>query len=156
MGVAGSGKTEIGEWLAARLGARFVEADGLHPEANIAKMSAGRALTDTDRRPWLERIRDAIAADLPVVATCSALKRSYRAVLRESGPVRFVFLAVARETAEARASARQDHFMAAGMVASQFEALEHPGDDEPDVIVIDADGSQERVRAAVAAAFGLG
>jgi carbohydrate kinase (thermoresistant glucokinase family) len=138
MGVAGSGKSTVGEVLADRIGARFLDADSVHPAANVAKMSAGEPLTDDDRWPWLRRLADELAGDDRIVVACSALKRRYRDVLREPEGVRFVFLDVDRDTAHDRARHRIGHFMGAGMVASQFDALEPPGDDEGDVTVVDA------------------
>lgn len=138
MGVAGSGKSTVGAVLADRIGARFVDADSVHPAANVAKMSAGEPLTDDDRWPWLLRLADELAGGDRVVVACSALKRRYREVLREPGSVRFVFLDVDRDTAHARAERRVGHFMGAGMVASQFDALEPPAGDEADVAVVDA------------------
>ena len=85
MGVAGSGKTAVGRRLAKRLHGHFIEADDLHPAANIAKMASGTPLTDADRWPWLEDLVTELAASDVVVATCSALKRSYRDLLRRAG-----------------------------------------------------------------------
>lgn len=78
MGVSGSGKTTLGGALAAELGLPFIEGDGLHPPANVAKMSAGTPLTDDDRWPWLDLIGNALANVPGVVASCSALRRIYR------------------------------------------------------------------------------
>jgi gluconokinase len=153
MGVAGSGKSAVGGALAAALGAQFVDADSLHPDANVAKMSAGVPLTDDDRWPWLERVRDVIAAESAVVVACSALRRRYRDVLRGAAGVRFVLLDVDRATATERATHREGHFMGAGMVASQFEALERPAGDEADVLVLDASPPVDDVVAAVVAAL---
>jgi gluconokinase len=141
MGVAGSGKTAIGRRLAGRLGAQFVEADELHPPENIAKMSAGIPLDDADRWPWLDRIVVELAAAEKVVATCSALKRSYRDVLRRAGDVVFVHLDVDRATVEGRVASRRRHFMGPEMVASQFATLEPIGADETDVISLTETGS---------------
>lgn len=137
MGVAGSGKSAIARRLADRLHARFVEADDAHPPANVDKMAAGAALTDADRAPWLERLRDELGGTPPVVITCSALKRRYRDVLREAGGVRFVLLDIDPGTAADRVATRAGHFMPASLVASQFGDLELP-DDEPDVTIVDA------------------
>lgn len=144
MGVAGSGKSAVGERIADRLGARFVDADDLHPPANIAKMTAGQPLDDDDRTPWLQRVRDELNSGAPTVVACSALTRRYRDVLREAGDVRFVFLDVDADTARQRAANRTGHYMAAGMIASQFEALQPPAG-EPDVNVIDARDDLETV-----------
>lgn len=149
MGVAGAGKSTVGERLAARLGAAFVDGDSLHPGENVAKMSAGRPLDDRDRAPWLLRVRDTLAASDPVVVACSALRRSYREVLRGAGDVRFVFLDLDEESARRRASRRKGHFMSASMVAGQFATLERPDVDEPDVTIIDVTRPHEEVLADV-------
>ena len=138
MGVAGSGKTTIGELLAARLGAPFVDADSMHSTANVQKMSAGVGLTDADRWPWLARLRRELRADDGAIVTCSALKRAYRDLLRHAEGTVFVFLDVDQRTAHERAQQRVGHFMGAGMVASQFDALERPAAEETDVLVVDA------------------
>src|SRR4029079_11920271 len=95
-GVSGAGKTTIGKLLAEQLGWRFYEGDDFHPRANIEKMRSGRPLTDEDRWPWLERLRDqikhSIAEKKNAVLACSALKRAYRDRLRVSDDVKFVFL----------------------------------------------------------------
>lgn len=137
MGVSGSGKTTIGKRLAERVGAAFVDADWAHPKSNIDKMSAGVPLTDDDRWPWLEQLRDELESSDRIVVTCSALKRSYRDVLRTAGRVRFLFLDIDRETALERVGTRDDHFMKSDMVDSQFADLEPPTDDETDVTVVD-------------------
>lgn len=135
MGVTGSGKSVVGTALATRLGARFIEGDGLHPPENIARMSAGIALTDADRAGWLDRIAAAIVAETAVghavVATCSALKRRYRDQLRAAVPnLLFVYLDIDRATAHRRVEARKHHFMPASLVDSQFADLEPPAADE--------------------------
>lgn len=154
MGVAASGKTTVGQRLAEALGLRFVDADDAHPQANVDKMSAGVPLDDTDRWPWLasltRTLADATATD-GVVVTCSALKRSYRDQLRWAGDVRFVHLDVDRDEVIRRIEARTDHFMPPSMVDSQFDALEAPGDDELDVLVVQADEAAHAVVAAISA-----
>jgi gluconokinase len=132
MGVAGSGKTTVGTKLAAALQAAFLEGDGLHSQANVEKMSHGIPLTDADRAPWLEaihtRMRDAFTAGQSLVVACSALKRSYRARLAEGLPVTWVYLKGSAELIRSRIQHRAHHFMKAGMLASQFDALEEPSD----------------------------
>ncbi len=145
MGVAASGKTTVAEGLAGILQATYLEADTFHSEANIAKMSRGIPLTDEDRWPWLSAISHALASHDRVVVTCSALKKSYRDVLRSAGSVWFVFLAIDRSLARDRIVARKCHFMTAQMVDSQFAALEVPGSDELDVIAVDARLTREEI-----------
>jgi gluconokinase len=145
MGVAASGKTTVAEGLAQALNATYLEADNFHPEANIAKMSNGIALTDEDRWPWLAAIRDALASRDRVVTTCSALKKSYRDLLRLAGSVQFVYLAIDRGLAHDRIGARNGHFMTAQMLDSQFATLEVPGPDESDVIAVDARLTVEQI-----------
>jgi len=135
MGVSGCGKTTVGRLLAKRLKAEFLEGDDLHPERNVERMAAGIALTDTDRRDWLraiaQQLADAHAARYALVVSCSALKRSYRNVLRAaSGELAFVHLDAAPALLEQRLSARTDHFMPASLLVSQLETLEPPGADE--------------------------
>ncbi len=149
MGVAGAGKTTVALELAARLGARYVEGDDLHPPDNVARMAAGVPLTDDDRAPWLDRLASELAAGGDVVATCSALRRRYRDVLRRAGGVRFVFLDLDPATAARRAAGRTGHFMPPTMVASQFETLERPTADEADVVTVDARGAIDDVVAHV-------
>ncbi len=134
MGVCGSGKTTIGEALAARLGWPFLDADAFHPPANVEKMREGRALDDDDRKPWLDRLVEVLSshlADRGAVLACSALKGRYRDRLREAGPagaVQFVYLAGDFDTIAARLAARQHHYMPASLLESQFAALEVPAD----------------------------
>ncbi len=141
MGVSGCGKSTFGATLAARLGADFIEGDRLHPAANVDKMSRGEPLDDADRIPWLEaiaaRVREATAAGESVVIACSALKKSYRDLLRGAGPdVEFAHLAGPIETVLARVGSRRDHFMPASLVESQFATLEAT-DRETDVTELD-------------------
>lgn len=141
MGVSGSGKTTVGEVLAARLGVPSADADAFHPQANIDKMSSGEALDDDDRQPWLEAIGDWLHehADSGCVVGCSALRRSYRDLLRDREPrTEFLHLHGSREVIAARQSARTDHFMPASLLKSQFDLLEPLEDDEAG-LVLDVD-----------------
>lgn len=137
MGVASCGKTSVGEALAQSLGVRFVEGDRLHPDANIAKMSSGIALSDDDRWPWLASIGRNLAGGEGAIASCSALKRSYReAIAKAAGrPVLFVFLSGSRELLESRIRNRTGHFMPPSLLDSQLATLEVPGPDEPAIAI---------------------
>lgn len=132
MGVASCGKTSVGEALAQALGAVFTEGDRLHPPANIAKMSAGIPLNDDDRWPWLGEIGKALAAPGAKIASCSALKKIYRARIAEAAgrPVAFVFLDGSRALLERRIAERKGHFMPPTLLDSQLKTLEPPGPDE--------------------------
>ena len=138
MGVSGSGKTTVGAALAQRLSVPFADADDFHPPANIAKMTAGRPLDDRDRYPWLETIAGWLAAhaDQGGVVSCSALKRSYRAILTSQAPQSvFVHLHGERDVVAARVAGRPGHFMPAALVNSQFDTLEPLASDESGVVI---------------------
>jgi gluconokinase len=129
MGVSGSGKSTVGEALAAALAVPFVDADALHPPANVEKMAAGVPLTDDDRWPWLDAV-GALLAHPPVVVACSALRRVYRDRLRTYAPeLRLVYLHGTRELLAERMSHR-DHFMPLTLLDSQLATLEAPDADE--------------------------
>lgn len=161
-GVAGSGKTTIGEQLASRLGWRFADGDSFHPAANVAKMRAGIPLTDADRRPWLAAITawmdDIIASGQSAVVACSALKRSYREeLLSGRDQAVMVFLEVSREQDEARVSHRKGHFFAEALVASQYAALEPPDPAETRVYpVATADQRPGQLAGEIIARLGIG
>jgi gluconokinase len=146
MGVSGAGKSVVGAALARRLGVPFAEGDDLHPPENIAKMRAGQALDDDDRRPWLERVGGWLADHTEGgVVSCSALKRTYRDQLRFHAPdVEFLLLEGSREVIEQRLAHRSGHFMPAALLASQLEALEPLAPDERGA-VIDVDQSVEAI-----------
>jgi carbohydrate kinase (thermoresistant glucokinase family) len=152
-GIAGSGKTTVGSGLASRLGIRYIDGDSLHPPDNIGKMSAGSALTDADRWPWLAAVATELHSGSGCVVSCSALRRSYRDKLREPGRARFIFLTITQEVAVERATHRHDHFMPPDLVESQLETLEMPQPDEIDVTVIYADVAVDSVIEAAFAAL---
>ncbi|WP_312676635.1 gluconokinase [Microbacterium sp.] len=129
MGPSGSGKSLVGAAVAAALRAEFIDGDDLHPRANIAKMSAGVALTDADRAPWLDAVAHALHRPRAVVA-CSALRRTYRDRIRSLAPgTVFVELVVTPTQLRKRVS-RRDHFMPASLIDSQLDTLEPLASDE--------------------------
>jgi gluconokinase len=139
MGVAGSGKTTVGTALATRLGWRFLDADDLHPAANVEKMRHGIPLTDEDRAPWLRAVVDAIARGGDVVLACSALRRWHRDALREGAraDLRFVYLAGDVAELDRRLRARTGHYMPASLLRSQLDTLEPP--DATEALTVDAE-----------------
>jgi gluconokinase len=146
MGVSGSGKTTIGAMLAGRLGWKYAEADDFHPPANVEKMAQGVPLTDEDRWPWLRAIATWMQEQTdPTVVTCSALKRKYREILRESRPdLRLVYLDGSKELIAARLAARHGHFFPRQLLDSQFADLEPPAPDE-DALVVSIDQPIEKI-----------
>lgn len=146
MGVSGSGKSTVGAALAQRMRVPFADGDDFHPAANIAKMSAGHALDDDDRYPWLEAIGEWLFGHHDGgVMSCSALKRRYRDQLRRHCPdVVFLYLSGSPEVIRRRQASRPGHFMPAALLDSQFATLEPLGSDETG-IVIDVDQSIDAI-----------
>jgi gluconokinase len=149
MGPAGSGKTTVGKLLAAELSWDFFDGDDFHPPANIEKMSRGVPLTDADRIPWLNSIREAMlrwqADGRNVVLACSALKRSYRELLRINADVKFVYLKGTYELLRERLRSRKAHYAGEQLLASQLADLEEP----TDAITVDAAGPPEEIVAEI-------
>ncbi|WEX90485.1 gluconokinase [Sinorhizobium garamanticum] len=142
MGVSGCGKSSVGAAIAALYQGRLIEGDAFHPAANIAKMGAGVPLTDEDRHGWLcrlsEEVASVIAAGERPVLTCSALRKSYRDLLRQGEPrLGFVFLDLDRDLAAERVATRPGHFMPASLIESQYQTLEPPYQ-EPLTLAVDA------------------
>lgn len=149
MGVSGVGKSTVAQLLATRLGWPMADADDFHPEANVTKMASGVPLTDADRTPWLAAIRDWISTQADsgrdTVVTCSALRRSYRDILRAaSARTRFVHLHGSRDVIAGRLATRLEHFMPPSLLQSQLEALEPLSPDE-DGVTIDVGESPQRI-----------
>ncbi|WP_446215021.1 gluconokinase [Micromonospora sp. IBHARD004] len=140
MGVSGAGKTTVARGISEQTGLRFAEADEFHSESNVARMRSGVPLDDAARWPWLRDLADWMAArhaeGVSTVLACSALKRSYRDVLRQGPPdVEFVHLAGAAELIRDRMSRRAGHYMPASLLDSQRAILEHLDPDEPGVVL---------------------
>ena len=156
MGVTGAGKTTIGQLLAAQLQWEFADADDFHPAANVEKMSRGNPLSDADRQPWLDHLRDAItrwiAANRNVVLACSALKRSYRQKLDVGPEVRFVYLKGSREEIAGRLRARHGHFAGESILAGQFTDLEEP----QHAVTVAVSGSPQQIVDDIRNGLGLG
>ncbi|RWS25432.1 thermoresistant gluconokinase family protein-like protein [Leptotrombidium deliense] len=155
-GPAGCGKTSVATSLAQAFNAPFIEGDTLHSKENIEKMRNGIPLTDNDRWQWLRSIRDNFVklaqnlnADKLVFVTCSALKLSYRTVLREVGEknitVAFICLRASRNNLSQRLTNRKGHYMSASMLDSQLEIFEEPKEDEPNVWFVDANQKLEDI-----------
>ena len=146
MGVSGSGKTTLGKEIAGACDLPFFDGDDLHSPEARAKMTAGIALNDDDRAPWLDRIgallADANAHPRGAIVACSALRRAYRDRLRTAvGPeLRFIYLEADKALMRQRVANRPDHYMPASLVDSQFATLEPPAG-EADVVTLDADAS---------------
>ena len=130
MGVVGSGKTTIGSLLSSQLGWEFADADDYHPQSNVEKIRNGIPLTDEDREPWLDLLRQAIvawiAAGKNVVLACSALKRAYRTKLNAGSEVRFVYLKGSHALIAERLRFRRGHFAGESLLSSQLADLEQP------------------------------
>ena len=146
MGVSGCGKSTVARLLADELGWKFFEADDFHSPENIAKMTAGIPLSDTDRAPWLSKLNETLSAAIqagyhPVLA-CSALKSSYRKTLTQDiNRLQFVYLKGGYDLIWSRISGRRGHYMKPGMLRSQLDALEEPAD----ALVVDISLSPKQI-----------
>lgn len=156
-GVSGAGKTLVGRLLADRLGWAFYDGDAFHSPENVEKMRAGVPLTQDDRGPWLQNLRDlvveALAGGEDAVLACSALKAEYRNFLRVDDRVRLVHLKGDFELIAARLRERQGHFMDPALLASQFETLEEPRGEG--AIVVDVDASPPEIVSEIRTKLGV-
>lgn len=153
MGVSGSGKTTVGQRLAAQLGFTFVDADDFHDAEAISHMREGTGLTDSMREPWLLRVRTAVSKRIAdgerVVLACSALKATYRDALRPPAAItRFVYLKVSPAVLSARLGRRDGHFAGPALLDSQLAAFEEPSPEE--ALVVDGEPPVEAVVEAIA------
>ncbi|HEU4685470.1 MAG TPA: gluconokinase, GntK/IdnK-type [Nitrospira sp.] len=157
MGVAGAGKTTVGRHLAASLGWNFCDADEFHLSENIDKMARGIALSETDRRPWLEDLRRAVlgwvSGDLDVVLACSLLRQSYRDAVSggDHVAVKLAYLKAPRPLLECRLAGRHGHFAGTSLLQSQLQTLEEPAD----AVVLDAGLTPDQLVGQIRTAFGL-
>ncbi len=140
MGVSAAGKTVVGREAAAIAGVPFLDADDLHPRANVEKMARGIPLDDADRAPWLDAVGGELRAAAPCIMACSALTRAYRARLRELAPgTLFALLDVPRAVLEQRIAQREGHYMPPSLLGSQLATLEDPAEGES---IVELDGEQ--------------
>ena len=154
MGVTGSGKTTVGKLLSAKMDWPFYDADDFHSPDNVRKMAAGVPLTDDDRGPWLEQLRQLIArrdgrGENGVLA-CSALKETYRRTLSADTDVALVYLKASPELIRSRLESRRGHYMSPRLIESQFAALEEPND----CVIVDAALPAEQTVAAIRSQLG--
>ena len=149
MGVVGAGKTTVGKLLASQLGWEFADADDFHPQSNVDKIRYGIALTDVDREPWLDHLKEAIVRWIDegksVVLACSALKRAYRTKLLLSSQVRFVYLKGSTALIAGRLRSRHGHFAGESILASQLADLEEP----EKAITVDISDTPEQIVAEI-------
>ncbi len=145
MGVAGAGKTSIGEKIAEHLNATFMDGDDYHPKQNIIKMEQGIPLNDEDRSIWLKDLNEILKKEInkgtKIILACSALKSAHRRILSQNLLLSFVYLKIDRKTAIKRLEERKNHFFSPSLLDNQFEILEEP----QRAIVIDAKDSINEV-----------
>jgi len=157
MGVSGCGKSTVGQRLADALQLPFLEGDDFHPADNVARMAAGIPLTDADREGWLRtlagQIADADRQGQGLVLSCSALKRSYRDLLRQGAAhLRFVYLHGDPQVLARRMAARKRHYMPPSLLDSQLATLEPPAPDE-NALTFDVTQATDVVVSAVVSSF---
>ncbi len=148
MGVSGCGKSTVGQMLADKMGATFYDGDDFHPQANIDKMASGTPLNDDDRQPWLEKLAS-VTQETPTstVTACSALKKTYRNILKQAENVTVIYLHGTKETLLSRLTERSnnsDHFMPSSLLDSQLETLEDPSQ-EPHTITVSIEDTPQQI-----------
>ncbi|MHC4570566.1 MAG: gluconokinase [Planctomycetota bacterium] len=144
MGVCSCGKTRIGRLLAKNMGVRFYDADDFHSRENVEKMKLQIPLSDANRLPWLMKMAEQMPkweSNGGAVLACSALKESYRLILKSGGDVRFVYLKGPKELILERMKNRKRHFMPATLLDSQLATIEEP----VDAVVADIAKSPEEI-----------
>jgi gluconokinase len=156
MGVVGAGKTTVGQLLAQSLGWEFADADDYHPRSNVEKIGHGIPLTDADRAPWLQLLREAIAKWIAekrnVVLACSALKHSYRQFLCVGADVHFVYLKGTAALIAERLHRRHGHFATEQILASQMADLQEP----QHAVTVKIEASPQEIVITIRKALGLG
>lgn len=159
MGVSGSGKSTAAIAVQARLGWAYADGDDFHPQANVDKMAAGFPLNDADRRPWLEALaawtREHDDARRPTIVSCSALKRSYRDILRTGGDHTFFVHLVGDKGLLLQRMSSREHFMPPTLLESQLDTLEPLEPDEAGKVV-DVVNPPDRIARLVLAQLDLG
>ncbi len=151
MGVSAAGKTVVGREAAAIARIPFLDADDLHPQANVEKMARGIPLDDADRAPWLDAVGGELREAAPCIMACSALTRAYRARLRELAPgTLFALLDVPRQVLEQRIAQREGHYMPPSLLDSQLATLESPAEGER-IVMLDGERSIAALAEQVAA-----
>lgn len=156
MGVSGSGKTTVGKLLAEHFGWSFFDADDFHPKESVKKMAQGIPLDDEDRKPWLERLNNLIGEHLErgdsLIFACSALKESYRNLLSLGNDgVKFIYLEGSYDLILKRMQDRENHYMKADMLKSQFKALEEP----QNALTVNIDAEPEAITAQIINILGI-
>lgn len=159
IGVAGCGKSTVAKAIAGSVSGAFLEGDAYHPIENVEAMRSGHALTDDMRWGWLQDLakaaEQAAQQGTDVLVACSGLKQSYRDILRKyANPCQMIFLDGSKALILSRMKERKDHYMPVSLLDSQFDTLEHPSDNEPNILTINIDAKPEQIiRVATSYAF---
>ena len=156
MGVGGTGKSSLAKQMAHELELVFIDADDFHSLENISKMTKAIPLTDADRSNWLQlialHIEEHILSNKNLIISCSALKEQYRTTLQITpNHIKFVYLKGTQALIETRLNARQNHFMKASLLTSQFVILEEP----KNTLTIDITHLPQEISTTIQHSFGL-